>query len=239
MALGPGRATVMTVTVEPSVGRASVPPTIPRAGRSSGPRELLVWAAVELFTEVGYHGTSVRDIGERARVSSTSLYHYFRGKEELLGEIMTSALTEVLGMTTSALATVPADRPDLQLAALVRAWIDFHTRRRVIATVSATELRSLGSAAREPVLALRDEQERVFRDVVERGVDAGFFHTPYPREATRAVIQMGRDVSAWYLPTGQVPATDIAEQYVVLALALVRSPAGPTPAREGQDVGTD
>lgn len=224
----------MTSVAAPATGYEPVRLVIPRSvGRRSAPRDLIVWAAVELFTEVGYHGTSVRDIGERARTSSTSLYSYFGGKEELLSAIMVASLAEVLESTREALAGAPHDRPDLQLAALVRAWIDFHTRRQALAAVGATELRSLGRGLRGPVLALRDEQESVFRDVVERGVASGVFRTPHPREATTAVIQMGRDVSGWYTPSGTQSATALADQYVVLALDLVRCAGAPGTHEQG------
>lgn len=47
-------------------------------------RERLVDAARELFWAQGYEATSVAQILERAEVHSGSLYHYFRGKQDLL-----------------------------------------------------------------------------------------------------------------------------------------------------------
>jgi AcrR family transcriptional regulator len=189
--------------------------------RHSSRRDVILWAAIDVMTEVGYHGASVRDIADGANVTATSIYHYFGSKENLLREIMVGALTEVVGLTSAALAAAP-DRPEEQLASLMRAWIDFHTRRRPLAMVSATELRSLDGEARATVMALRDQQELLFRQVVECGVAEGVFTAGYPREATRAVLQMGRDVSAWYAPGGSLSAAEIAEQYVVLALDLLR-----------------
>lgn len=47
-------------------------------------RERIVEAARELFWSRGYEATSVADILDRAEVHSGSLYHYFRGKQDLL-----------------------------------------------------------------------------------------------------------------------------------------------------------
>ena len=41
-------------------------------------------AALELFAERGFHGTGIRQLAERAGVSSASLYHYLGTKEDLL-----------------------------------------------------------------------------------------------------------------------------------------------------------
>jgi AcrR family transcriptional regulator len=47
-------------------------------------RDRLVEAAMELFYLQGYEATSIAEILERADVNSGSLYHFFRGKEDLL-----------------------------------------------------------------------------------------------------------------------------------------------------------
>jgi AcrR family transcriptional regulator len=45
-------------------------------------------AALRVFTRQGYHGTSVREIADEARVSVGNLYNYYRTKEELFGSIV-------------------------------------------------------------------------------------------------------------------------------------------------------
>ena len=48
-------------------------------------------AALELFAERGFHGTGIRQLAERAGLSSASLYHYMGTKEDLLVELMRAA----------------------------------------------------------------------------------------------------------------------------------------------------
>lgn len=57
----------------------------------SSVRERLLQAAVDLFAEKGYAGTSVREIVAAARVTKPVLYYYFQSKEGLYLEIMGSA----------------------------------------------------------------------------------------------------------------------------------------------------
>jgi AcrR family transcriptional regulator len=42
---------------------------------------------VKIFAERGYGSTSVRDIAERARIRVSTLYHYFRSKDDMYGEV--------------------------------------------------------------------------------------------------------------------------------------------------------
>jgi len=106
--------------------------------------------------------------------------------------------------------------------AVVTAWITFHTTRRPEALIGATELRSLEDPGRKLVVMLRGEQQGLFRDVVERGVASGDFRTPHQREATSAIIDMGRSVASWYRVDGDVEPDQLARRYADLALATVR-----------------
>ena len=46
-------------------------------------------AALRVFTRLGYHGTSVRDIAREAHVSIGNLYNYYRTKEEIYVSVIT------------------------------------------------------------------------------------------------------------------------------------------------------
>ena len=50
-------------------------------------REHIMQAALELFTERGYHGTPVSLIAERANVGSGTIYRYFKDKDDLVNTL--------------------------------------------------------------------------------------------------------------------------------------------------------
>ena len=58
-------------------------------------RARIVDAALHLFAEHGYDGTSVRMIAERAGVSPGLLYHYFPAKEALLRALFEATMEDV------------------------------------------------------------------------------------------------------------------------------------------------
>ena len=51
-------------------------------------RERLIKAAIDLFYKKGYPTTTIRDIGKKANISTSVIYHYFNDKEEMLFEII-------------------------------------------------------------------------------------------------------------------------------------------------------
>lgn len=59
-------------------------------------REKLLNQCFELFAQQGYAALSMRRIAEELEVSTGTLYHYFRGKEELFNQLVESITTRDL-----------------------------------------------------------------------------------------------------------------------------------------------
>lgn len=49
--------------------------------------EAILGAALELFVERGFHGTSVPSVADRAGVAAGTIYHYFANKEALVNAL--------------------------------------------------------------------------------------------------------------------------------------------------------
>lgn len=190
--------------------------------RTRSGRDAILDAAVDRFERLGYHGTTMRDIARGAGLTVASIYSHFSSKQQMLQDIMVRVLSDALALTRSAVLRA-GPRPDDQLGALMHAWLLFHTERRAEALVGASEIRSLDPHGRRLIVALRDEQEAMFRDVVMRGVEDGDFATPYPEDAVRTLIAMGTAVPSWYRPDGELTPEQMAERYVRLAAATVES----------------
>lgn len=63
-----------------------------RSPGEASTKERILMAAIQLFSERGYEGSSIRQITQAVNLTESALYRYFGGKEELLAEII--ALTE-------------------------------------------------------------------------------------------------------------------------------------------------
>lgn len=55
-------------------------------------RQRILDAALEMFGERGYAGTSVADITGRLGISKAALYHHFGAKDDILGALLTAPL---------------------------------------------------------------------------------------------------------------------------------------------------
>src|SRR5215468_11122474 len=54
----------------------------------SDTRARIQQVAVELFTEHGYEGTSLREIAERLDVTKAALYYHFKSKEDIVASLV-------------------------------------------------------------------------------------------------------------------------------------------------------
>jgi TetR/AcrR family transcriptional regulator, repressor of fatR-cypB operon len=75
-------------------------------------KEAILTAALELFAERGFHGTSVADIAEKARVGAGTIYRYFQDKEALVNSLYRQCKRE---MMSAVLTDVPHDLPPRQI----------------------------------------------------------------------------------------------------------------------------
>jgi AcrR family transcriptional regulator len=115
-----------------------------RDEKSERSRRAVLDAALYLFSHQGYRATSVREIAERAGVSTGNLYHHFPDKESLF-----RALTEEY-FTITASHRFPF--------------------RRVIETTSFPDnIEQLGFAARDSVRQFRPYVALIYVDVIEFG----------------------------------------------------------------------
>ena len=114
-------------------------------GRSAvlSPRKRAVLkAAAGLFREHGYHGTSIRDIGAAAGVTSAALYRHFANKDELLETAIWMLEGEFVAATRAALASGGGDARAV-LEALVRAFVQVALEHRDLSAVYLFEARHL------------------------------------------------------------------------------------------------
>jgi AcrR family transcriptional regulator len=85
-------------------------------------RDRVLQAGLELFGERGYHATSIAEIGERAGISKSVLYHYFGSKAALYEALVESQTRELVDRVEAA---VPSDPAAPRLRPGIDAYLDY------------------------------------------------------------------------------------------------------------------
>ena len=95
------------------------------ADKALATRATLIELAAELFSEVGYIHTSIRDVARAGKVTTGAIYGHFRGKADLLAEAISKRTADEL----EALAT-GLPEPDY-VGTLTRLSYQYPKRRRL------------------------------------------------------------------------------------------------------------
>jgi AcrR family transcriptional regulator len=148
-------------------------PGEPRTGRGRASRERIVERAAELFAEQGVAATSLDEVLAAAGAGKSQLYHYFRGRHELVAAAVGLRCAQVLTELTQALGAV-ASLADLEqaLAGFADGYEQMGLPGCPIGSLAA-EVAERNEDARLQTAAAFDAWERLFADALERMRDRG------------------------------------------------------------------
>ena len=173
-----------------------------------------------LFARIGFHGTSIRDIGRELGLKPANLYDHFPSKEHLLAELVRLGHDEHLRVLQRALLDAEAGAIG-QMRSLAGAHVRFHAEYAMLAVVANNEMHALSPELVAPALALRRQAEGLLIDVVGRGIESGAFETPDSFLAAAAIGGMGMRVAHWYRPGHDLSIDQIAHSYSEFALRIL------------------
>jgi AcrR family transcriptional regulator len=184
-------------------------------------RDRLLGAAVDLFAENGFDGTSVQEIVARAEVTKGAMYHYFRSKDDLLYEIYHELISQQLAGQERILAAGLA--PAEALRALIGDVVETTTAQLARAAVFSREMHKL---AAEPMAALRAQRRRYHEgllDLIAAGQKAGDFNDVASAETvTLIVFGIVNQLPQWYQPAGPKAPRQLADELADFVLSGLR-----------------
>jgi AcrR family transcriptional regulator len=183
-------------------------------------RELIMEQASQLFYERGFGSTSIRDVAEAAQMSSSTMYHYFTNKQDLLHAIVVRFMTDFVAATTPLLEDASLS-PTQRLLEVVRLHIEISDDRRPELLVGNPIRNALEPQQRSDAVRLQYEYQVAVRTMITEGCATGEFTCPDARIATLALLDMLNGIREWFVPGGQLDRDEIVRLYQELALKLL------------------
>jgi len=195
--------------------------SLPISQRSGTPHEQILSAAAQLFMEKGYHAASVREIGDRLRISQSSLYYHAKSKPQILVDLnqrfmdrLTRAFEEI---------EAGADDPETKLRAVVRQLVRVAADHQPEVTVVLQERRSLPRRYMKPIQKQRDRIDEIIDGIIVEGIRRKVFREGEPILTRLALTGMCNWAYQWYRPGGRQTPEQIADHFSAIFLQGIRA----------------
>ncbi len=180
-------------------------------------RDLLLDVAARLFCRRGFAGTSIRDIAKAVKMLPGSIYCHFKSKDALFLAVYGEGVRRIAAQVSAAIGTDtdPWQRLSRACAAHLETILDQSDFAQVVVRVHPREVPALSSQ----LIALRDDYETVFKELVEALEDIA----PEHKRGFRLLLMGAMNwTQHWYQPGGEDPA-QISDQFLNLLRARNQS----------------
>lgn len=167
--------------------------------------------AARLFSQHGYHGTSIRQVARELDLQGGSLYAHINAKEDVLWGIINHAADQFL---CAVRPIVASDLPPVdKLRAAIRAHVYVVTDNLDAATVYHNDWKYLNPDRQAQVRERRNEYETLFRSIVAEGTAAGQFRPVDDKFASLLALSAVNWLYQWYRPDGPLTPDEVADQF--------------------------
>lgn len=157
-------------------------------------------AALRLFQEKGFYETSMREIAAGANLGKSTLYDYFKSKDEIL---VSYFIDQILDLQQRA---EDICRQDLSVSEKIRRIMQMHlsyllTHKNTFLRLSL-EAQRLSLESQEQIQVARHAYQDLIRALVEEGTRTGEFRPVDPLFTARSIMALLSIVTYTARPTG-------------------------------------
>ncbi len=183
-------------------------------------RQVVLRTAARMFSQRGFHQTTLTDIAEELHIAKPTLYHYFRSKDEILLLVQQVAIAQITDVAIDAHPTATTGME--QLKAFVRRYVemivdDFGT------CLIMTGILPLQAENRKLIRQGSKNIEYMLREILRRGVADGSVAKCDPKITAMFFFGSINWVPYWYDADGAIDVDGLSER----ALAFLTQGIGP------------
>lgn len=182
-------------------------------------RDNILSAAMKLFWQKGYDGTSIQEIADASRVNKATIYYYFESKPTILYEITSKILNTLTDMAQAVMNSGLS--PDKKLERLIFnqvMWSFAHPRNL---GAFLLERRNLPPKLLQIIISKRDYYEGMFRELLNELIPKNQSQYPSPKIATFFTFGVMLSLANWYKEDGELSPEEIASKvYMFISEAL-------------------
>ena len=171
-------------------------------------RKQILGASIDLILEQGFNETSMRQIAAAAGVGKSTLYDYFKSKDEILISYFEN---EIEAITGRALAIANQDQSMTdKLTKIMQMHLAYLVDNKHLYLKLSIESARLAQASQQKIQVKRHAYQDLLRALVEEGIRQGEFRSVDPLFAARSIFMLLTNAVFTSRPTG-TPEEMLAE----------------------------
>jgi len=144
-------------------------------------KEHIINAAIELFAEKGFEGSSIRDLAARADVNVAMVNYYFGSKEKMFEAIVEHKASFMRGKLDEIAANPKMDEL-AKLYAIIENYVDKILMNPSFHKILYQELlRADRATMHENIIRIFKNNTNTIHDIIEQGISKGLFREVDPR----------------------------------------------------------
>jgi AcrR family transcriptional regulator len=156
--------------------------------------------AVKVFLKKGFHETSMREIAEQAGIGKSTLYDYFKTKDEVLLYFFEDQINDLTESAQKvALQNIAADE---RLRQVMKIHLEFLQANKSLFMKLSLEAQRLKLESQKQVQKGRHAYQDLIRGLIEEGIREGAFRNVDPLLSARMLINTLAPVVYTSRPTG-------------------------------------
>ncbi len=178
--------------------------------------------AANLIVAKGFNATSMNDIAAAVDLTKAGLYHYIRGKNDLLYSIMQFAMDMVDKQVVEPASQIHDAEERLRFVLARHAGMTEYVKAITILT---DEVAALDDRERQVVMRRKRQYFEFVRGTLQQLQDEGKLRDLDVSVATLNLFSTVLGLARWFRPSGKLDAEQVAEETAKLLLGgLLKSP---------------
>lgn len=170
-------------------------------------RKKLINAALELFSNKGYHGTTMDDIAQKANVAKGTVYYNFPSKAALFAELVVEGINYILNRVELKLNN--EEKRSEQIREIINLLIGICFKYDNLAIILFHELgNSLDKEVKKVIEARMKKLVKYIEEIIAYGVKQGEFKKIDPKITAAALLGTINGVFSSYI---KIPAKQRVE----------------------------
>jgi AcrR family transcriptional regulator len=166
--------------------------------------------SILLFEQKGFSETSIQDIVEAVGVTKGTFYYYFPSKEQLLMDIHSDYISDLLARQETIRQSAASSRE--KVTAIIELLIGDIQQHGPSGRVFFREMRHLKQSNAETVKRKREQFRMNIEELLRDGVAVGEFRRQIHSDmAAFAILGATNWSYQWFNPAGSIPAGKLAE----------------------------